>query len=615
MPTREETLELLSGVIGDKYEVLQWIGGGGMAEVFQARHRGHGGLFAVKVLADHLARDPAIVGRFLQEARTAATLSGHPNIVSIFDIGAGSGLHYLIMQYVDGEDFSSYLERKGNLSPLEAVQVVTQVTKALVWAHSKGVIHRDLKPANVRLDPYGRVVVLDFGIAKASDAPSALTSMGERLGTPYYMSPEQIRGETCDHRSDLYSLGILFFELLTGKTPFSGENYRAIEYAQLFSPAPSPGDFVPSIGAEYCQIVRRLLEKVPAARYQSAAELHDELKVLRSGSGTTELRPLTQEQIAAAAREAGPAPPELEKTRADATVRRVAAPEERLPAAVGKKKSNLVLGGIAATILCALGVNLYLARTSGSGPTAGTETAGPVLPSRIDMPTGAMVLVPAGAFLFGEASRESANPPQPVSLPDFYVDAGEVSNAAYNQFCNATGLPPPEAPPWDAGYFLGKPNHPVVNVSLEEGKAFAEWAGKRLPTEQEWEKAARGSDGRIFPWGGSAPVREANLGGAADGYEHSAPVDAFSQGASPYGARNMAGNVWEWTITSYPATEQELADLQAHMPGAGKQWSVIKGGSFAPRTDELWLRAYMRRGFPVTGRSPFIGFRCVKNAK
>ena len=225
----------LEHAIGEKYEILRWIGGGGMAEVFLARHRIHGALFAVKVLSDQLAGEPAIVARFVEEARTATTLRGHPNIAEIFDIGDGSGLHYLIMPYVEGEDLKGYLDRHGRLSGPEALHVIRQVTEALVWAGDRNVVHRDLKPSNIRIDRSGRAIVLDFGIAKANDVPTMLTRPGERLGTPFYMSPEQIKGEKCDARSDLYSLGVTFFELLSGRKPFTGDTLQAIDLRMFTS--------------------------------------------------------------------------------------------------------------------------------------------------------------------------------------------------------------------------------------------------------------------------------------------------------------------------------------------------------------------------------------------
>jgi serine/threonine-protein kinase len=276
MSPRSNLQAALAALIGDKYEVERWIGGGGMAEVFLTRRRAHGGRFAVKVLAEHLAGDAKVVARFLAEARTAVALSGHPNIAPIFDVGEGGGVYYLIMPYVEGEDVSRYLERHGRLSEAETVCIVEQVAEALVWAADRKVVHRDLKPSNIRIDRSGRVVVLDFGIAKAGDVPSALTTQGETPGTPYYMSPEQIRGEPCEPPSDLYSLGVVFFELLTGRRPFEGDSPRAIETAHLNQAPPALGAVVP-VDPQLEQIVLRLLQKDPRNRYGSARELLAEL--------------------------------------------------------------------------------------------------------------------------------------------------------------------------------------------------------------------------------------------------------------------------------------------------------------------------------------------------
>ena len=146
-----------------------------MAQVLLARHRGHGGLVAIKILADHLSQDPRIVSRFRLEAANAASLSGHPNIAPIFDIGSGNGLHYLIMQFICGEDMCSFLRREGPLSPPDAAGVVAQAAEALVWAESRRVVHRDLKPSNLQLDLSGRIHILDFGISKSADIADGLT--------------------------------------------------------------------------------------------------------------------------------------------------------------------------------------------------------------------------------------------------------------------------------------------------------------------------------------------------------------------------------------------------------------------------------------------------------
>ena len=560
MPARDQTLDALTQALGDKYEILQRIGGGGMASVYLARHRTHWGPVAIKVLADNLAQNPAIVERFLQEARTAASLSGHPHIVPIYDVGESQGLHYIVMQYIEGEDLGDRLQRQGQLAPAAALETMKQVSRALGWAHARGVVHRDVKPGNIRLDREGRAVVLDFGIAKARDVSTVQTNVDEQLGTPAYMSPEHLRGETCDGRSDLYSLGIVFFEALAGRRPFTGPTRQAVEQAQVNTPAPSPDTIDPAIPSGYCQVVLRLLEKDPARRYQSAEELLDHLEAL--GKAASAARPL--------------------------------------PA---KSRSRWPAVATAAILIAGVAVAIYLRRPA---PTAAVTVPPPA--ERIVLRGGAMRLVPAGSFTFGDASKESPNPLRTAFLPAFYMDETEVSQAAYKQFCDATGRAYPETPSGS------QPDYPIVNVTLADAQAFAGWAGKRLPTEEEWEKAARGSDGRTYPWGNTPPARQANLPGAADGFEQVAPVTAFPEGASPYGMLNMAGNVWEWTASRYPASGQEIAEMKSLLPEAAGDWYVIKGGSFAPETTELWLRVYMRRGLPAAGKSPFIGFRCVKDA-
>lgn len=540
-----------------------------MADVYLARHRVHGGLAAVKVLSEQLSRDPAIVERFLQEARTAAALSGQANIVTIFDVGEDQGLYYLIMQYIEGEDLGTYLERRGRLDPVEAAGILAQVAQALAWAHAKAVVHRDIKPGNIRIDQNGRVIVLDFGIAKAGSAPTALTTLGEKLGTPLYMPPEQIRGQVCDGRTDLYALGLVFYELLTGERPFTGATHYEIEQAQLHTPAPAPQGVDPGTA----EVVLRLLEKDPAARYQSAEELLEVLRGLEAGRA-----------------------PEPEPRTAVRQVR---------PGGGGVNRTWLVLGGGLAVIAGAVAIAVLAGRGGSRPEEKKPQTKPAILEARIQTPTGTMLLVPGGEFTFGDSSKESPNPARATSVPDFYVDATEVSKAAYRPFAEAMGRPMPEG--------AGGPEYPVVNVTLLEARAFAEWAGKRLPSEEEWEKAARGADGRTYPWGNTPPEPgRANLGGRS-----AMPVDTMPDGASPYGARNMAGNVWEWTVSAYPVSEPEVADLRKGLPSAGATWNVIKGGGFynPPPNPAFWLRTYMRRGFPVEQKAPFIGFRCVKDAK
>jgi serine/threonine protein kinase len=596
----EEQCAELNEVLGAKYEVIRRIGTGGMAEVFLARNVAHGAFFAVKVLAEHLAQNPRVVARFEEEARLEARLSGHPNIVPVFDIGAGNGLHYIVMPYVRGEDLASFLSRQGRVRPYDAANLVAQVAEALSWAEAVGVVHRDLKPANIRLDTSGRAIVLDFGIAKASYGSGDITLPGEGLGTPFYMSPEQFQGEACDPRSDLYSLGVVFFELLTGQRPFQGDSFSEIRKAHLAADRPRIRSCDPKLPDSYENLVLKLLQKDPQDRFQNAKELLAALSLLGVKSDRSTLLPVVDQDPIAA--EAAPIPQENSLfPEADGTDQRYGVslpyqpftnednrePEQAAaPAHPPKRRwqAFVGLGLIALTFFFATVAVLVLNRPK----------------ALITDAAGSMVLVPAGDFVFGDDSSISSNRRQKISLPGFYVDQTEVSNAQYKRFCDATGHPPPAS-----ADFLSRPMYPVADVTLEDAQAYAAWAGKRLPTEQEWEKSARGSDGRPYPWGWD-PWTE--------GIPHELqPVASFKARQSPVGALNMAGNVFEWTASPFPAGDVDYAAL-VNLVGTGlsRQWYSIKGGDFSLKNDPRHFLTYTRGGWPKDGHSPYIGFRCVR---
>ncbi len=595
----------LHQVLGDKYEILQWIGGGGMAEVFLARHRAHGALFAIKVLAEQLAGEPEIVARFMDEARTAATLGGHPNIAPVYDVGEWGSLHYLIMPYIEGEDVKSYLERRGRLHPSEAVTIVRQVAEALVWAGERRFVHRDLKPANIRIDTSGRAIVLDFGIAKAGDAPSARTRAGETLGTPYYMSPEQICAEPCDHRSDLYSLGVIFFELLTGMKPFTGDSYRAIEIGHCQKAPPSLSALLPDIDPELERIVNRLLEKDRERRYQSARELLDDLRHSYRLETEIRLEPvIDRPDLLEAARSGPPSEGATEYPQEEAPAP-AWQPAPAAPAARPKPRKGLyaVLALAAVAVLAGI---YFVARKSDNEGASGKkaqkqEAQARELPSVVQVEGTMMFLIPDGPFIFGDDSPDSPNRRAEVRLPAFYMDATEVSNQQYARFVEATGHP---APPSED--FRSSPSLPVTHVGLSDARAYCAWAGKRLPSEQEWEKAARGEDGRIYPWGDQPMPNPGTL----------VPVDDYPERQSPYRILGLAGNVFEWVDTPFPVTEREIEDMRRALGSAAvsREWHCIKGGSFLLK-DDRFFRVYMRRGWPDDLPHAAIGFRCVKDAQ
>ncbi len=269
-------------LIAGRYRVERRLGGGGMAEVFLAEDTTLGRLVAVKVLRERFADDEEFVARFHREARAAAALN-HANVVAIHDRGGSAGSSYIVMEYVAGETLRDRVQRSGRLAPAAARDIELGLLAALRAAHDGGVIHRDVTAQNVLLARDGRVKVADFGIAHFGS--SDLTSTGIVMGTSRYLSPEQARGEPTDERSDLYSAGVVLFEMLTGRLPFEGDNDLAIAVQHANDPAPSPATFVPGLPPELDAIVARALRKDPAERFQTAAEFFSVLAALDLGAG------------------------------------------------------------------------------------------------------------------------------------------------------------------------------------------------------------------------------------------------------------------------------------------------------------------------------------------
>ncbi len=267
---------LQPGVLfGGRYEILGVLGQGGMGAVYKARDRELDRLIALKVIRPELATDPAILQRFKQELILARNIT-HKNVVRIYDLGEAGGIRFISMEYVDGEDLRTLLRHRGKLSPQEAIAVVEQVCRALDSAHSEGVIHRDLKPQNIMRDKHGRVVVMDFGLAR-SLGDSGMTQTGAVVGTLEYMSPEQALGTTLDQRSDIFSVGLIFYELLTGKAPYEADTAIASLMKRTREDAPSASDVEASVPKSLSAIVSRCLEREPANRYHSAVELLQQL--------------------------------------------------------------------------------------------------------------------------------------------------------------------------------------------------------------------------------------------------------------------------------------------------------------------------------------------------
>ena len=271
-----DTLE--SGtVLAGRYEILQLIGRGGMGAVYKARDRELDRVVALKLIRAELARKPEILNRFKQELILARQVT-HKNVIRIFDLGQSDGIKFITMEFVEGRDLRSLLLERGKLPPEQAARIMLQTCRALEAAHSEGVIHRDLKPQNVMLDPGGRVYVMDFGIARSAHLPG-MTQTGALIGTPEYMSPEQARGEKLTQQSDIFSLGVIFYELLTGKSPYHSETPLATLWKRMEEKATPPSTVDPTLPQPLNNIVVKALEIEPEKRFASAGEMAHQLEL------------------------------------------------------------------------------------------------------------------------------------------------------------------------------------------------------------------------------------------------------------------------------------------------------------------------------------------------
>ena len=271
-------------VIDERYTILKPLGGGGMAKVYLAHDEVLDRDVALKILREHYADDEEFVERFRREARSAARLS-HPNIVSVYDQGRSEedGAYYMAMEYVPGGTLKDRISREGALEPNAAARIALQIADALQAAHEKGVIHRDIKPQNVLITRSGNVKVTDFGIARAASSVTRMTATGHVLGTAGYMSPEQAKGEPVGPRSDLYSLGVVLYEMLTGNLPYEAESALAQAIKHVNEPAPSPKEANPEVSEALDALTMKLLAKNPEERYPSAKALAEDLARALSG--------------------------------------------------------------------------------------------------------------------------------------------------------------------------------------------------------------------------------------------------------------------------------------------------------------------------------------------
>jgi serine/threonine-protein kinase len=530
------------------YRLEEEIARGAMGIVYRAVHIFLGNVVAIKAIHPELTLDPELCQRFLREAKIQFGLK-HPNIVEVRDFLIDHGKFYIVMEFIEGETLTQYLRRlRRPMLASEAIPILNQTLEGLGFAHSQGVIHRDIKPSNTMLTRQGVAKLTDFGIARALGS-AKLTRTGTALGSPAYMSPEQIQGTELDHRTDIYSLGITLYEMLTGRVPFerqkgSDSDYPVLEAHMREAPAP-PSQLVPEIPRYLETAILKALEKRPGNRFASCQEFQAAL-----------------------------IPPVLPTT----VVVEVRQPEQPAPKAAdlaGESFERERYRGPASTIR--------------ENPKDGLK----------------YVWIPPGTFMMGcspgdNECYEDEKPSHGVTISKgFWIGQTEVTVGAYKHFAAATGRDMPQAPEFNSGW--ANENMPIVNVTWDEAHDYCTWAGGRLPTEAEWEYAARG---------GSTDARYGNIDeiawhvGNSGGGAH----DVAQKRANGFGSFDMLGNVWEWVNDWYDAQYYQNSPPQDPPGPTSGQARVLRGGSWS---DIPWVvRVSNRVRLNPAYRNVNDGFRC-----
>ncbi|HHN47072.1 MAG TPA: serine/threonine protein kinase [Planctomycetes bacterium] len=394
-----------TGLVGSRlgsYEIRTKLGEGGMGAVYLAHDASLEREVAIKVLPPEYARDGAYVQRFEREAKSLARLR-HPNLIHIYTVGAQDDVHYFAMELIRGETLAEYMRKRGPLEEQEVLQLAAQILSALHSIHRLGIMHRDIKAANIMLDGPGHAVLMDFGLAK-DRSESGLTTAGAVLGTPEYMAPEQAQGDEVSPATDIYSFGVLLYEMLAGRLPFLGEKVFAVLRAHIESPPPPLEKLRPGITRGLARIVYKALEKNPAKRYASAAEMARDMY---------ELAPL----------------PQLKETAGDARSAKTL-PLKPVPSRAGLQGA-LVIAGVVVLLLAFLSVAGALKRTKAARRTQTPATQAPdaalePVPPEPAAAAHASITLKSGGVVSGRITGLKRYPPDRAFLT-VETEAGERS--------------------------------------------------------------------------------------------------------------------------------------------------------------------------------------------
>ena len=640
---------LIGQTIANRYRVDSLLGRGGMAEVYKVWDHSRMTPLALKLLHEDLAMDKVFLRRFKREAETLAKLQ-HPHIVRFYGLGQDGLQAFMLMDFIEGITLKQKIFTSAQSGlPLEEIREVSRsICSALGYAHKEGLVHCDLKPGNVMLKPDGKVLLMDFGIARLTDAATA-TMVG--AGTPAYMAPEQVKGLDPIPQMDIYALGVVLFEMLTGgERPFTGETATTtgstsakVRWEQVNAAPPSPREYNPAISVELEAVVLKCLEKDPRDRFQSALEIQNALELTVDGgngkAAETVLKSETEDKNISPTlnfqppnfkpSNLQPVPDQPEPIQDQHAKIQTLSWMQRFGGWIG---AGGLLAAALAVILLGNGQAVLAPRPTETpwptkantlvpSPTVTRTPTNTPLPSNTPLPTLAatpvlgigstrissadgmrQVYIPAGEFMMG--GEDGTAPVHSVYLEAFWMDEHEVTLEQFQGFMaeeNYTAYPCRSAG-----------NQPVVCVNWYDAQAYCEWRGARIPTEEEWEKAARGGlKGNKYPWGNHSPICEE---GAINGARYdddkqcnrigSAPVMSYSPNG--YGLYDMAGNVWEWVADWYDV-------YPGGYPGAsnyfGEIFRVLRGGSWL--NDEDFLRAATREAHNPESWNNKIGFRCA----
>jgi tRNA A-37 threonylcarbamoyl transferase component Bud32 len=404
----------IGSILGGRYRLIELLGQGGMATIFRALDTQLGRDVAVKLLRPEYLRDPDFGSRFRQEAQNAASLS-HPNVVTVYDYGEDPSGPYIVMEFVDGEDLATILRRNGYLPPAQAARIAAAVARALEAAHARGIVHRDVKPGNVLIGRDGRVKVVDFGIARAI-AEAQMTLPGTTLGSVHYFSPEQARGEPTTAASDIYALGIVLFEMLTGSRPWEGDSAASVALARLSGPTPDPALLRPGLPPDIAAIDRKALALAPADRFAFAGAMADALERTippTTGAGAGAAAAAGVGVAAAGVARANPTvvayPPDAYASLDDEPVAPNAPPPANVEDQGSGPSATVWIAGIVAIAL--LGAIAFLVFQLLSGPSGPPEPTDVTVPNFVGKTLQAATVEADGLGITLEPTQETSDQP------------------------------------------------------------------------------------------------------------------------------------------------------------------------------------------------------------